>query len=114
MSAGNTLLLLFLNFVDVSSVVGVCLSIEMSVVFTSHRLFLPAVAFVSLLLAYLSVLAAISAVVCLSFGWGIAPRFVPLRLAVSLDRRTGSVKSLVAVVGCQSNSSWCVLQVDKN
>ena len=94
-----------------SSVVGVCLSIEMSVVFTSHRLFLPAVAFVSL---YLSVLAAISAVVCLSFGWGIAPRFVPLRLAVSLDRRTGSVKSLVAVVGCQSNSSWCVLQVDKN
>ena len=82
-----------------SSVAGVRRSIEMRAVFALCRLLLITIASVSLLLAHLSVLAAIGAVVCLWFGWEAAPRFVSLRLAGSLNRRLNSVQSLVASGG---------------
>ena len=55
-------------------------------VFISHYLHLLAIAFVSLLLTCLYVLASIGAVVIFGLVWGAALRLMPLRLAVSLDR----------------------------
>ena len=78
-----------------SSVVDVCWSIEMWEVFTSHCLLLLAIAFVSLLLlAYLFLLATTGAVICLFFGWGDAPRIVPLltQLYGRLGAVTGSLR----------------------